>query len=449
MADAATARPLLRRACWAALALILALAAHLRLDAALHSEVVAPIRADAAEYFWYAYNLRTFGTYSRRPLNEAREAPPPDSLRPPGYPLFVLALADDPPTLRTVERIALAQALIGVAVTLLAFLLARTIVGPGWALLPAALTAASPHLVVAGTYVLTETLFSLAIVALLLVLARGDLSRRWGWVVVAGVVAGAAALVRPTANYLPLAVLALFFLRWPRPQALRAGAALAAGFALLYGPWLVRNAQLPGGADDQLKINMLHHGMYPDFTYEGAPESFGYPYRADPRTPEIARSMASVTTEIARRFREEPGRHLRWYLFGKPAALWSWNEVQGMGGPFVYPVTRSPYFEPGLAQWTERAMKALNWAAVLLAAGFCVAVWLPRVRAALPPAAVFPAQLCALALIYVTALHMAGFPLPRYATPFRPELFVAATAALWLLQRAWRAQRAAPPVPAP
>ncbi|MGQ0586510.1 MAG: hypothetical protein ACT4PK_04840, partial [Gammaproteobacteria bacterium] len=248
------------------------------------------------------------------------------------------------------------------------------------------------------------------------------------------------------ANYLPLILPALFLLRWPRASALRASAALVLGAALLYAPWAIRNAGLPAAGNDQLLINMLHHGMYPDATYEGVPESRGYPYRADPRSNEIGASVQSVTSEIARRFAKEPGRHLAWYLAGKPLSLWSWHELQGAGATFIYPVARSPYFDSPPFELTERAMFALHWITVALAAGFCLAVWVPRVHALLQPGAVLPAQACALLLMYVTALHMIGFPLPRYATPFRPEQYVAAGAALFLLVRAARARRR--PVPA-
>jgi len=435
------------RIVWLGLAIVLAVASQLRLQATAQSEVVSPIVDDAAEYFWYAYNLKEFQVYSRRAPGDRPVAPAPDALRPPGYPLFLAALTDHPPTHKALVRIVTAQALIGVLVTLLTFLLARRVVPSGWALVAAVWVAASPHLVNAGIYVLSETLFSLSLIALLLILARRDLETRLAWVLAAGALVGCSALIRPTSNYLPLALVALFFLRWPARRAWRASAVLLLGFGLVFAPWAARNALLPDGSDDRLKINMLHHGMYPDFTYEGAPESYGIPYRADPRSNEIGASLASVTAEIARRFREEPGRHLRWYLLGKPVALWSWNEVQGMGGPFIYLVARSPYFESALFRFTEASMYALHWACVMLAAAFCIAVWLPGVQRRLPPGATMPAQACAVLLLYITALHMVGFPLPRYAVPFRPELYLAACATLHLMGTVLRGRVAAGSLP--
>ena len=345
-----------RYAVWIGLVLVLALAAGLRGVATARTQVLRPLAADASDYFFYAYNLKEYGVYARRALQDPGVPPAPDSLRPPGYPLFIAALTEQPRTLgnrievgSAQRRIQQAQALIGVAVTALTFLLARCIVGPWWALLAAAFTAASPHLVNIGLYFLTETLFSLTLVALVLVLCVRDLERRPAWLLVAGLLAGAAALVRPTATYLPLLLPLLFLLRWPRAAAVRASAAFVLGFALLYAPWAARNAALPGGADNQLMINMLHHGLYPDFTYEGDPASVGRPYKFDPRSREIAASLPAVTAEIARRFAEDPWRHLKWYLVGKPVALWSWTEIQGTGHYFIYEVARSPYAEIGRA----------------------------------------------------------------------------------------------------
>lgn len=436
------------RLVWVALALILALAAQLRLQATLHTEVDLPIRSDAADYFWYAFNLKEYGVYSREPPAERSTAPAPDALRSPGYPLFLASLMEHPPTRASLVRVPMAQALLGILVTFLAFAAARRVLGDRWALLVAALTAVSPHLVNAGIYFLTETLYSLTLAVALLLFTARDLERRWPWLLAAGLVLGVSALVRPTSSYLPLALLPIFFLRWPARAAWRPAAALLAGFLVVQAPWAWRNAHVPDGGAQQLKINQLHHGVYPDFTYEGVPESFGFPYRADPRSAEISASMESVTREIARRFAEEPVRHLRWYLLGKPVALWSWNEVQGMGDAFVYPVLRSPYFESGLFRATHAVAYYLHWPAVALGALFCIAIWVPRVQRLLPAPAVLPAQVCAGMLMYATALHMLGFPLPRYVVPFRPELYVAAAGALclagrWLRNRS-RAEAVAP-----
>ena len=66
--------------------------------------------------------------------------------------------------------------------------------------------------------------------------------------------------------------------------------------------------------DSRLMINFLHHGMYPDFIYDGKPESRGFPYRHDPNANQIGKNMVSVLKEISVRFEQSPSTHLKWYL---------------------------------------------------------------------------------------------------------------------------------------
>lgn len=49
------------------------------------TEIISPIRADAAEYVLYGYNLYKHGIYSQ----EQSETPEPDSFRSPGFPLLI------------------------------------------------------------------------------------------------------------------------------------------------------------------------------------------------------------------------------------------------------------------------------------------------------------------------------------------------------------------------
>jgi len=71
------------------------------------------------------------------------------------------------------------------------------------------------------------------------------------------------------------------------------------GFALAFLPWIGRNMiTLNMSTDNRLMTGSLHHGMYPDFMYDGVPESRGYPYRHDPHSEEIGKNISSVLKEI-------------------------------------------------------------------------------------------------------------------------------------------------------
>ncbi len=415
----------------------------LRVLAAVGTDVEAPLRADAGQYYMYAYNLRHHGVYSDDPagLGSPDAIVKPDAYRSPGYPLFLVPLIGDTPTHRMLMNINLVQALLGAGLIMVVYWFAKGLL-PAWgALVAALLTALSPHLVNAGVYVLSETLFAFVLglgFALLAAGGRGD-KRAW---LVAGALLGAAALTRPTVQYLiiPLGLLTFFSTGVARRRT--AAALMVAGFILAFGPWLIRNELSLGTlGEDRLKIDTLHHGMYPDFMYRGDPRSYGIPYRYDPRSAEIRKSMTSVLAEIARRFREEPLRHLQWYLLGKPEQLWSWNTVQGMGDTFVYPVSKTPYAGNALFEATHRLMHLLHGPLLLLAAVGAVLAWLPGLTARSPPGALLGLRACSLLLIYYTAVHMVGAPFPRYSVPALPFVYVMALSAVAMLTSLYRRRR--------
>ncbi len=420
------------------LVIITLLAAYLRFTAILETVIDHPIRADAREYVLYAYNLEHSGIYSRSEPSEGnKQELIPDAMRPPGYPLFIKWLMEPASLGKTVSNILFAQALLGVVMTLLSFLLFRSIMPMWWALAATMMVALSPHMVSMTTYVLTETLFSFLLVFgfVLLINARNSRATRV-MAFLAGSAFAYAALTRPSLQYfiVPLAVLMAVHFR--RSGGVTRAVALLLGFALVFLPWIVRNVHTIGKpSDDTLMIATLHHGSYPGFLYQDRPETFGFPYRFDPRTSEIGKDMNSVLSEIKRRFLEEPGKHLYWYLIGKPITFLSWNIIAGMGDVFVYPVTKSPYFDNPIFRYTHLLMQVLHWPLVILAMVACVWVWLPSASVRLGAESIFIWRAMALFLAYFVALHMIGAPFPRYSIPLRPLLFGFSVLSLYLISK--------------
>lgn len=415
------------------LGVVLILGLTLRMGAVEYSRVDKPLRADAGQYFMYAYNLRVHGIYSHSTdgIEKTDDGPAPDAYRSPGYPLFLAAFVDGAPTQRMLFAITAVQALLSTALIGVVYLLSRLVVPQGWALVVAFLTAISPHLVNANIYVLTESLF-----ASLLgfgVLFAGIFYRRagWWWIVV-GVVLGLAALTRPNIQYFIIPLAVFLFCTAGRRSHKKAPLLLVVGFCMALAPWFLRNVSslgVPG--DDSLKVATLHHGMYPGFMYEGDPRTYGFPYRFDPRSDIIRTNVGSVATEIVRRFWEEPVRHLYWYAIGKPTALWSWDLVQG-GDSFVYSVLRTPYDHEPLFKLTHRISRVLHWPLVALGLLGAVVVWVPGVRRKLSPLQFFVVGMAALIILYFTALHMIAAPFPRYVVPIRPFVYLMAVFVLWL-----------------
>lgn len=416
--------------------LVLIVAFVLRLGAINHTVVDHPIRADARDYYLYAYNMKHNSIYSTEYVVDGSK-PKADALRSPGYPLFLLSLWDDHLGFM-VWRVTFAQALIDTATVFLVFLVALWGMSFWWSVLAAFLVAISPHLISATTYLLTETLFTfLMMLGVWLVL----LSTKWKWMApVAGVVIGLAALTRPTLQYfvlfIPLPLIRAY--GWRRGSLL--GGFIIFGFLLVLAPWVARNISVIGQPmDNRLAINTLHHGMYPNFTYKGRPETKGFPYRFDPRSEEIGKSYASVLAEIIKRFRQDPKDYLYWYFMGKPIYFFSWDIVAGMGDVFIYPVVKSPYFTSKVYIFTHRVMKSIHWPLVILAVlGSLMACFSRKVCDVLSSQGFLWVVLFFL-LMYFVVLHIVGAPFPRYSIPVIPVTIILAILVLrWGVEKVYR-----------
>lgn len=427
--------------------LIVALGGYLRFQCVAQTQVVAPLRADAGDYFSYAYNLRYHQVYARTfPHGEIpRERLVPDALRTPGYPLFLAVLMDPKPGPATLTRILLVQALLSTLTLPLAYGVFRSFLPFPAALGALALSALSPHLVAANSYVLSETLFGCLTVLAVWTAIRAGLSGSRAKSAAAGLVIGLATLVRPAMQIFPLPLAGLLLVHGGRRRGPALALMLLLGFAAASAPWILRNMVTLGSAGDRtLLVNFLHHGLYPHFTFEGSPQSYGYPYRYDPRSDAIGRDLPAVRDEIVRRFRAEPARHLAWFLGGKPVAFWSWNAVQGYGDVFQYPVSASPYLSEPFFRGTHAFMRVTHGLWVALAAIGAVLVWFPPTRMGMPPSVSFPARLTALLPLAMTALHMVGAPFPRYSIPLRPFLYALALLPLSALLHGWKTRRDRP-----
>jgi len=199
------------------------------------------------------------------------------------------------------------------------------------------------------------------------------------------------------------------------------------GFMVVVSPWFIRNlVTLKTISDQRLKINFLHHGLYPDFTYNGDRNSYGYPHLFDPRSDEINRSTTTVLDEIVSRFQKQPVENILWFIFKKPIALWSWNLVEGYREVFIYEVSSTPYQDNRLFRLSYWLARLLHWPIVGLAfMGLWISWFTGRPYVNSTPKMLLARYISAL-LIYFTLLHMAGAPFPRYAVPLRPLLYAMA-----------------------
>lgn len=399
-----------------------------------------PIRGDARDYFAYAYNMQTYGVYSRTlPEGATTEAPAPDALRSPAYPVVIRAFLDREDISATLTRVLFLQAILGVLTVFVYLHLFRQIMPSAWALSAGLVTAISPHLLNASVYLLTETLFTFVLGAHLLALARALRLKHVYWATLAGVLLAVSFLVRPTTQYLILAYV-LVLLLWLR------GSWRAYGKCLLWlvlpvvlaaSAWSARNLVETGQpSDPALAKNFLHHGMYVNLMFEDRLETYGYPYRFDPHLEEVAGSTERVLKTIANNFAREPQRYLSWFLIGKPIQFFSWNLTESVGDAFIYAPLHSPYFDQALFKTTHAAARFLHPFLMLLSvAGACFAVsrGIGNITAAL----------LGVVLLYFVVLHMIGAPFPRYSIPLRPINYGLAFYALYAIAEWIRSKRSA------
>ena len=396
---------------------------YLRIEMADKTVVYKPIRADAAEYYLYAYNLAKYGVYSRqRPRQIEDYIPVPDAHRTPGYSLFLLPFIKISPPLKMVGFVVVTQAIISALTILTAFVFFRSFIGGPWALGAAFLVAISPHLVAFNIYMLTESLFTFFLVLLgwsMSVLAQNK-SRRHA--LIAGLVLGVSLLIRPTMLYFLAFLIPAFFVFFQKKKAWVLAVFLIIGFSLTYGPWVLRN-KLVNPGKSTLAIATIHKGMYPDLIYNNDSKTYGFPNRFDP-TGGQRRDTPSVLKEIFRRFKNEPLKYMRWYIIGKPAMFFSWNMIVGVGDVFIYPVSTSPYHHPNaIFGLTHRVMWSLHGLLTVLALVTSMFLWFPIAKRMLTEKGLIVARFVSLIMLYFILVHIVGTPLPRYSVPLRPFIF--------------------------
>lgn len=423
------------------LCLIAVLGGYLRVVAMAETVIERPIRADAAEYYVSAYNLAKHGVYGRSTaaLRNPPEAPVSDSYRWPGLPLVIAAFMGQWPNhvaiLRDVQWV---NAVTGTATILLVGLAAASAL-PAWAAVAAALlTAVSPHLISFGVYLLTEPPATFLIALMLWLCALGpapSAERRsaLAWAAAIGIAVGLTALFRPIFLLFPL-FLAVALVAFRDRKALIL--ALAIGTALPVAPWMVRNAisvALVAGTSPLGRA--LVAGSYPGYVFNGDLRTFPYAYEYDPRAKAAYASVPSALAEVGNRVAADPVAMAKWYLLGKQRYLWQFDNVDGVGGVFIYPVRQSPFQSHPLFVAIHNLMRVLHWPIVLLAALGAALVWLPWSKRYLPESGNLVVRTGSLLLAFVTVAHFPLWEATRFAVPVFPALFLMATVPIIIVTR--------------
>jgi 4-amino-4-deoxy-L-arabinose transferase-like glycosyltransferase len=255
--------------------------------------------------------------------------------RPPLYPLFVggvFGLFGE-----ELRALTLVQHLLGVVTVVLTYGVGRLLYGSAVGTLAALLTALSGPLIVTEHYLMSEALFGMLLLAGLYAYLRGvrrtglppasssatagegesfpSPSDGWekrgiGWLALAGLLLGLAALTRPIAQLVMVLLVLALPLLMPRWRPILFGAvALVGVFAVTILPWMIRNEivqgtfAVAGGSGEGLAVRTIRYDQQFDFREPPG----GDPDRLTSRARRIYRDEAGDGSafELAARLRDE------------------------------------------------------------------------------------------------------------------------------------------------
>jgi 4-amino-4-deoxy-L-arabinose transferase-like glycosyltransferase len=310
----------------------------------------------------------------------------------------------------------------GAATAVVAFLLARSLLGPSTALMAGLVVAAYPNHVFYSSLQLTEPLFTLVVVGMTFLILRWPTALRSA--AAAGVLLGVAALTRPAIVLFPL-VLPVWYVRLGnglRAAITRAGV-VALMLVVIVTPWILRNHRVSGGWE-------LASSSGDNFWRGNNPEALG----GYARSREMERALiAGEGRDASRGYRlglaamaSEPGKAaLRAaqkvsYFFALETDGLLWN-LKGLQRPWP--------------TWTTVLLLGLANAMYLAVLSGCV---LALVSGAGGPVG----SLCGLLTVYLVAVSIVFLGDPRYHYPLVPFAAIVATkAALEELPALWAGLR--------
>lgn len=409
--------------------LLFCLALSVRLSYQSEAIIDHPIRADAREYFLLAYNLYRYNVYSAEPSTLSNTPPQPNFRRSPGYPLFLYPFVTTSKTIEQfLNRVTATQALIGSFTVVMTYLMGRLCLTLPWACMGALLTALSPHLVAINHFLLTETLFTFTIMLATLILVFSWRRKQPILSVLAGMLFGSSALVRPIALLLGPFMGSLYLLHHrecafaPKSVILTQSICLLIGCALIYSPYLVlRNKMVSGSFSVSEQSTWGHFIRGTDVNLKNFLKA-----KKDPKlrveTEQMIQDKWYALRVLKRQFLLSPFSYVKWYLGGKVVFMWQWDNIY-VGDVYQYPMVKRGFHTNPKLRSIHTLMRWLHWPMYLLtltAPIFLFMSW--RSGTATPKTLVLLAPV--LVFLYFAALLTLLMPLPRYALPVRPFAYM-------------------------
>lgn len=343
----------------------------------------------------------------------------PTAAWPPGYPALLAllhwAFGGD------FQIAQLANAAIGALTCLVTFGIGRRLFDDRVALLGGALLAVYPGHVMFSALLMSEILFTALLASscwLFALWSNREGSRSPGRWTLWGALAGFATLVRGTTLAFPAVAIGIWWIRDrnPRSWAPSAGA-VALGFALVVGPWLIRNTIQMG--EFVLVSNNLGRTLVLAHLPRGAERRY---QSLEPMLGEVGLdrrmrrdALAHVARHPLQAVARVPGE--LWKLYAADDAAFAWGRIPDLAGRRPVPIL------DGLSDPVVRTMaNTLHWT-ILLLAGLGLPAALDRRH---PERWIVPGT-----ILYVTLLHGVVFQgAPRFHIPLAPLISVLAAVGL-------------------
>jgi hypothetical protein len=403
----------------------------------LHAQVLQPldypnVRADAADYYRYAWNLAHHATFSSDVPGSTNIRP--DSFRDPGYAVFLAGWMLVTSNYDSwYAAILLTQALLGGLTVSLLALAARDRLAPAPLGVATFVMAVWPHSVAMTSFVLSETLLgfmcALGLYCVHVTLARPT-SRR---LAVTGLVFGAAALTN--AVLIPFGTILALALGLRRHLDWRAAAVVVFASLVMPALWGVRAFTIPSSETSTHRaiINLVE-GSWPTYheAYQlamaGDEDGIRTIRAIDDEIAIFQKDRYLGVSALANRMGGVPTAYVRWYA-SKPALLWDWDIRIGQGDVYVYPTRHSPFREQSSWKLIETICFLANPLVMLLAFSGAVIAAIRR------DAPSFDIALATLATLITLAYSILQAE-PRYSIAFRgAEVLLAAVAVSEIIRR--------------
>ncbi|MFC1862392.1 hypothetical protein ACFL1Z_00380 [Thermodesulfobacteriota bacterium] len=397
------------------------------------SIIDVPIRKDAKEYFFAAYNLYHYNIYSTAPSAPSTNIKPDwDFKRPPGYPLFLyLFLATSSNGQQFLARTTAAQAIIGSLTVVVTFLLSRLILTLPWSFLAGLLTALSPHLVAVDQFILTESIFTFTLIVSITVFTVSWKKRTLILSILSGLLFGFLTLIRPISLFLGPFLSIIYFIRHKKENINHKKALiitqvslLLAGYLAVYSPYLIsRNILMKNefSISDQSVWGKVVIGSdigLKDFIKAKTDTQM------ISEKKRMTRDKLYGAKSLINNIIVNPVDYIKWYFGGKMIYMWKWDNTY-VGDVYQYPMIKKGFQTNESLSLIHALMRMLHWPLYIIAL-FSPAVFLyKRYFRVLNPEEnnIIPSLFL---VMYFAILLSILVPLPRYAIPIRPFVYILA-----------------------